>query len=262
LRLRDMTQFKAYDEKAVWFGGKRPNHGAAIRLFCFPYAGIGISAFRGWSLQAADICPVQFPGRESRHGEAPFRRMADLAAATLDAIAPFTDVPFALLGHSLGGAVAFEVARRLPPAAPLQRLFISARRAPHVPDRQPPISHLPADAFVSAVQDRYEGIPAAVLECPDLLELLLPRLRADLELLETYEFSAGTPIAAPISVFGGSRDPGIVPADLDGWRQHTAGDVRIRMIDAPHLFLQSQRGAILTAVAADLGLTCAVGAGA
>jgi len=185
--------------------------------------------------------------------------MGDLVGATLDALTPFVDVPFALMGHSLGAAVAFELARQLPAGLPLQRLFVSARRAPHVPDRQPAISHLPADQFLAEVQRRYDGIPSAVLESTDLLELLLPRLRADLELLETHSFTPASPVDCPISVFGGTRDPGVSLADLDGWREHTRVGVRIRMFDGPHLFLQSQRGALLTAIAADLGLEWAAG---
>lgn len=258
-----MAQIPGSDRYLPWFAGKAPAAAPRLRLFCFPYAGLGTSAFRGWATlfpAGVDVLPVQFPGRESRHHEPPVRRMNELAAATFEAVAPFTDVPFAFVGHSLGAAVAYEVARLLPPGAPLQRLVVSARRAPHLPDRQSPISHLPTEQFLPEVCRRYDGIPAAVLESPDLLELLLPRLRADLELLETYAFTGGEPLGCPISVFGGTHDSGVPAADLDGWRQHTRAAVTIRMVDGPHLFLQTQRAALAASIAADLGLEQPAGA--
>jgi surfactin synthase thioesterase subunit len=242
---------------AKWFSGGQPNPAARLRLFCFPYAGLGTSAFRGWSGALGpdvDVCPVQLPGRESRQAEPPFTRIEPLADAAAAALAPHLDVPFALLGHSMGGLIAFELARRLD-AAP-RHLFVSARRAPHLPERLPPIAHLPNGQFVEAVQRRYAGIPAAVAESPDLLELLLPRLRADFEVLETYAYAASDPVACPISVFGGLEDATVTASDLDAWRAHTSGRLRTRMLPGPHLFLQGQRDAMLAAVAEDLGLGC------
>lgn len=243
---------------AVWFSGRQPNPAARMRLFCFPYAGLGTSAFRGWSGALGpdvDVCPVQLPGRESRQGEAPFTRIEPLIDAAVVALRPYLDVPFALLGHSLGAAIAFELARRVEVGP--QQLFVSARRAPHLPERLPPIAHLPNAAFVEAVQRRYAGIPAAVLESADVLELLLPRLRADFEVLETYPYVAADPIACPISAFGGLEDASVTTADLAAWSQHTRGGLRMRMLPGPHLFLQDQRHAMLAAVAEDLGLSCA-----
>jgi medium-chain acyl-[acyl-carrier-protein] hydrolase len=160
-------------------------------------------------------------------------------------------VPFALFGHSMGALVSFELARRLD--AEPDHLFVSARRAPHLPERMPPIAHLPDPEFVAAVQRRYAGIPQAVLESPDLLELLLFRLRADFEVLETYEHRRGVPLGCPISVFGGREDTTVSEADLAGWSEHTRSQVRTRVLSGPHLFLQEQRQAILAAIAEDLG---------
>jgi surfactin synthase thioesterase subunit len=252
-----MAHIGAYDKTAVWFAGLAPNQAAEARLFCFPYAGLGTSAYRGWAGafgSALDVCPVQLPGRESRHHEPPFRRMDDLLDAVLEALAPYCDVPCAIVGHSLGAVIAYELARRLPASTDLRRVFVSARRAPHLPDRQPAISHLADAQFLAEVQRRYAGIPTAILEAPDLLQLLLPRLRADLELLETHAHRSGDPLRCAISVFGGLQDPTVTRTELDAWSVHSASGVRLRMVPGPHLFLQEQRSALLTAVAEDLGL--------
>lgn len=237
-----------------WFAGRPPNPQARFRLFCFPYAGLGCSAFRGWAGglgPTVDICPVQLPGRETRHADPPFTRIEPLVDAVADALRPYLDLPFALFGHSMGAVVSYELARRLDVEP--HRLFVSARRAPHLPERMPAIAHLPGPEFVAAVQHRYAGIPQAVLESPDLLELLLFRLRADFEVLERYEYRRGAPLACAISVFGGLQDTTVSEADLAGWNEHSRSQVRTRMLSGPHLFLHEQRQAILAAIADDLG---------
>lgn len=250
-------QTTAMHDGMVWLAGRVPSPAARIRVFCFPYAGLGSSVFRPWigALgNEVDFCPVQLPGRETREEEAPFRRMDSLADATAAALAPHLGLPFAFFGHSLGAVLAFELARRFRGHAAFQRLFVSARRAPHLADGALPISHLPQARFVDEVQRRYRGIPQAVLECPELVERLLPRLRADFELLETYTFRPADPLPCPISVFGGSRDTTVSGADLGAWRAHTAASIRVRTVDGPHLFLQERRLELVDAVAEDLAV--------
>jgi medium-chain acyl-[acyl-carrier-protein] hydrolase len=229
----------------TWFAGRVPSANATCRLFCFPYAGLGASAFRTWIGRlppTIDVCPVQLPGRETRQGEPPRTRLMPLSDEAAAAILPFTDVPYALFGHSLGAILAFEVARLLEPATPPVRLFVSARRAPHLPDRLPLLHRLAEPAFLAEVQ----------LECADLMSLLAPRLRADIEALETWTYVAGDTLSCPISAFGGLRDHTIRPEEIGAWRDHTNGAFTMRLIDDGHLYLQSAASVLLPAIAKDL----------
>lgn len=220
--------------------------------------------FRTWAGALGpdvEVCPVQLPGRETRHHEAPFRRFDDLVPAVATALAPWLDRPFALFGHSLGGLVAYETARWLETtlSRPPAHLFISARRAPHAPDPLPPLSHLDDDAFVAAVTARYDGIPQLVLESSELMALLLPRLRADFELLESWRYVDSGPVGSPISVFGGDDDTTVGPSDLEAWRHHTTSRYERTMVAGPHLFLASCADSVIAGIRARLSSVSAAG---
>ena len=163
-----------------------------------------------------EVCAIQPPGREDRHREPPFQRMAPLVAMAADALESVLDLPYALFGHSLGALTAFEVARELRRRglpAPV-RLFVSSRMAPQLAPRFSSIHGLAESEFVEQLALRYGPIPPLILADPELMALFVPVLRSDIEILETYTYRAEDPLAMAISVFswcerpGGGRDGG------------------------------------------------------
>ena len=240
-----------------WFLGSRPSQGRRLRLFCFPYAGGAASAYRLWGpalAPAVEVCPVQLPGRGSRFREAPFRNAMDLVSAAADALHSMMDVPFALFGHSMGAVVAFELARELRrrswPAPVL--LVVSGRQAPPRPSPEPPFGHLPDPEFLREVRGRYDGIPAEVLAEEELLQLVLPALRADILVLETYPYTQELPLDCPISCFGGGEDRHVSRDGLEAWAGHTRGGFKVRTFPGPHFFIDSAREAVWRALREDL----------
>lgn len=239
-----------------WFVIPKPNPNARVRLYCLPYGGGGASVFRDWpvGLQAeVEVCAVQLPARENRIREAPFTRMADLVDALLRELRGHLHARFALLGHSLGAFVAFEVARQLiatglTPA----HLFVCGQHAPDVPGLYPPIYKLADGAFVSAVIARYAGIPESVLQDPEMMRLVLPRLRGDFELNDTYTYAHGAPLACPITVYRGLDDPETPEAGCAAWQRHTSLELRTRTFPGGHLFINESRSQVLRALAEDL----------
>jgi surfactin synthase thioesterase subunit len=230
-----------------------------LRLFCLPFAGVGASAYRGWAQDlptGTELLLVQPPGREARLREAAISDVSRLAHEIADAIAPFASQPFALFGHSLGGLVAFEVARTLRQralGAPV-RLFASACRAPHLPHPFPPLHALDESDMLLRVNERYDGsVPAVVLESAELRELFVPALRADFAALETYRYGTQLPLTCPISVFGGRLDRTLARESLEAWSVHTSGEFRLRLVDDGHLYLQSARQQLIGDMCKDLG---------
>jgi acyl transferase domain-containing protein/surfactin synthase thioesterase subunit len=224
-----------------------------LRLFCFPYAGAGASVFRTWSKDlpsTIEVCPVQLPGRETRLEEAAMTRLSSLVRALAQHLLPHLDVPFAFFGHSLGALISFELARELRrqnAPCPMQ-LFVSGCRAPQLPDRDLPIHRLPEPKFLAELR-RLNGTPEAILQNSELMQRLLPTLRADFALLETYVYTNEPPLNCPIATFGGTQDPRVSREDLAAWRDQTQQSFTLQLLPGDHFFLLQNRQLLLQAIA-------------
>jgi medium-chain acyl-[acyl-carrier-protein] hydrolase len=226
-------------------------------LVCLPHAGAGASQFAAWSRllpPEVGVLALQLPGRENRMHDHPYTRLEALVDVLAEAVMPHLDVPFALFGHSMGAWLSYELARRLQQRYGVRprHLFVSGRRAPHLPSTQPIIHRLPDPLFVDELGRRYGGLPAVILNEPELLRLFLPTLRADLEMVETYRHRAGEPVSCPISAFGGLEDAAVQAADLASWRDRTSSEFNLRMFPGGHFYVQSARDELVATVARDL----------
>jgi medium-chain acyl-[acyl-carrier-protein] hydrolase len=239
-----------------WLVRPRPNPRAALRLFCLPYAGGGASIFRRWAERlpaSIEVCAVQLPGRENRLSEEPFTRIEPLVEALGAALRDSLDRPFAFFGHSLGASVGFELARwfRRRHGLMPEALFISGRRAPQVPEGDPAWDELPDDEFIEELRS-LKGTPPQVLAHPELMELVIPMLRADFAICKKYEYTSDAPLACPFYVFGG-RDDVEIPRDyLEAWREHTSSSFTLRILPGEHFFLQTAEALLLEMIARDL----------
>lgn len=243
----------------IWLAHRRPNPQAGLRLFCFPYAGGGASIFRSWHEYLPtqiEVCPIQLPGRENRLRERPYKRLTEVIDALADSLPPILDKPFAFFGHSLGALIGFELARQLRQRAMPQpvHLFVSGARAPQIPDPKAPIHNLPDKEFVEAVRD-FGGTPEEVLQHEELMEILLPCLRADFEVCETHIYQPGDPLSIPITAFGGWQDKKIAPDEIEAWRNQTLSSFVVRMFPGNHFFLHNVREELLLHISGALNLT-------
>lgn len=242
-----------------WLQCFAPRPAAKARLFCFSHAGGGAASYRLWSTALPanlEVCAIQLPGRANRLREPALGSLAALVDALVPALRPCLNLPFAFFGHSMGAVLAGEVARALQAeGGPVPaHLFVSGRRPAHWPNPDPLLHPLSDADFVAEIQRRYGGIPPEVAAHEELLELLLPSLRADIRALETHQPPSGrAPLDCPISVFGGSDDPLTPREHLEGWRSETHGLFRVRVFPGDHFYLQPQGDALL----ADLTVTLA-----
>ncbi len=237
----------------IWVYQQAATSSCKMRLFCLPYAGSGAAIYRLWAEELppdVELCRIQLPGRESRLRESPYDCLAELVDVLTQVIRPLLDVPFAFFGHSMGALVSFELARavrRVHGVAP-EHLFVSAWRAPQQ-TLGTCLHQLPDREFIAEMQARFAGIPNAILQEREILDIMLPILRADLAVCETYEYKQGEPLTCPISVFGGQDDHWIRPSDLEAWSSQTSAGFDVQMYPGDHFFINDQRRSIVHNVA-------------
>ncbi|HEX8161812.1 MAG TPA: alpha/beta fold hydrolase [Pyrinomonadaceae bacterium] len=239
-----------------WFVRQRPASPCRLRLFCFPYAGGSHLIFRGWSEGLppdVEVMAAALPGRAGRIREPSLKSIPALVENLAAAVKPYLDAPFALLGHSMGALIGFELARRLRRDEGVEpaRLFVSGCRAPQIPATAEKTYDLPDPELVERLRD-LKGTPLEVLEHPELMGLVLPLLRADFEAVETYNYSAGPPLACPISAYGGLRDAEVERERLEAWREQTTAYFTLQMFDGGHFFINEARPALLASLAREL----------
>lgn len=245
--------------ESPWFAFSKPRPLARLRLFCFPYAGGGASIYRTWGSDLPmeiEVVPVQLPGRERRMRERAFTQMNPLVLELTEVVKASVDSrPFAFFGHSMGAAIAYEVTQRLRQlgSALPSRLLVSGRSAPQLEGDGKHYYDLPDDEFRERLRE-IEGTPEEVLDNRELMELMMPLLRADFELIDTYPPTLHDPFDLPVTAYGGLGDDEVPEDDVEAWSAITKGPFKKRMFAGGHFFLNEQgtRNALLGAVADDL----------
>lgn len=223
-----------------------------LRLFCFPYAGGNANIFRSWAEhlpQAIEVLAIQLPGRGCRFSEAP-QSSLDVAVKQIGrALAPYLDQPYALFGHSLGALMAFEVARQLKRQGyqtPWQ-LVVSSCRAPQLSVRDRSIHNLPDNELIDAIRD-YKGTPESLLVDHEMMALVLPILRADFKMVETYQYQSGPKLRCPLTVYGGRNDESVSLQHLLAWREQTTDIFTYHQFEGDHFYLHQYQAQLLKAL--------------
>ena len=219
-------------------------------MFCFPYAGGSATLYRDWPAHLpsdVELVGVQLPGRAFRLREPAFTDMTKLLDALEELLEPFLDqVPFVFWGHSMGALVSFELMRRFQKrGCTLPRMMIlSARRAPHLPYDPLNVPAMSDDEFIEELR-RLGGTPDEIINNQRLMNLVLPSLRADFEMLYRWSFTEGETFSIPLKVAGGTRDKPIPKSDLEAWARYTSADFSTKMFEGDHFYLHHAENALL-----------------
>jgi medium-chain acyl-[acyl-carrier-protein] hydrolase len=251
-----MTVMVSRNTQQSWFLTFKPNPRADIRLFCFPYAGGVATHFRSWPNTLPsfiEVVSAQPPGRGGRISEAPFMHLTPMVRVAAEVITPLLDKPFAFFGHSMGAMISFELARLLRNERGLEpiHLFVSGRGAPQVETPPQHTFELPDEEFIAELH-RLNGTPREVLEHAELMQLMLPLLRADFSVSQTYQYTPDAPLSCPVTVFGGLMDE-TKREQLEGWREQTTSQAfSLRMFSGDHFFLHAAQTDILRIISQQL----------
>lgn len=238
------------NRRSPWIVVPQPRPVATQRLLCLPHAGGGIHHFVPWALaapQEIELGVVQLPGRGARTVEPAHHELHGLIAALTEEVVPLLDRPLVLFGHSLGGLLAFELARALRGRGQrLALLCVSGMSPPPYHDGVGQL-HLGSNQDLVDELRQLGGTPPQVFEQPELLELIVQAFRADLAVGETYRYRDEPPLECPILAMGG-RDDSLPVEELQGWQRHTHGALRVEMFSGGHFYLHDAHGAVLQAI--------------
>lgn len=226
-----------------WLLPIKANPRAVLRLFFYPYAGGGAHAYREWAGALppfVEAFALQYPGRGGRIQDPPFTKLAPLVEKITAELLPFLDKPYAFFGHSMGALVSFEVARKLRREHGLlpSYLFVSGCGSPQDRRNECRYSSLPEDELIETLT-RFDGAPKEVLENKELMNLMLPTIRADFATCEDYVYAEESPLPCPIMALGGLKDQETSQTRLEGWRHQTDSSFGLRMFDGGHFFIHS-----------------------
>ncbi|MFG2481259.1 thioesterase II family protein [Streptomyces virginiae] len=237
----------------TWIRCFHPKPAARYTLVCFPHAGGSASYY--FDLSAAldadiEMLVVQYPGRENRLFEEPAGSVAALADGVYQALRTRLPRRPAFFGHSMGGLIGFEVARRLEAAggtAP-HLLVASASSAPSVrTDRltagagaphdgtEPEAEPEPDEAVLARIMG-LGGTSDGVRQDPELMQLVLPAIRGDLRALAEYRVDAGAVVGCPVTVFVADGDHDVPLAEAGAWGAHTTADADVHVFEGDHFY--------------------------
>jgi pyochelin biosynthetic protein PchC len=232
-----------------WLRRFAPRPDAKLQLVCFPHAGGSAAAYREWAAALPDqieAVAVQYPGRSDRYAERPYTTMAGLADAAADALAGLARHPYAVFGHSMGAAVAYETILRLRSTGHAEpaRLVVSGREAPQHSHHG--TVHLHGVPALLAELARLGGTPVELLRNPEMRDLMLSTMAADCQLVETYRPTpAEQPLRCPITAMVGDRDPVVTTSEAADWTTITSGTFDLTVFPGEHFYLVPQRRQVL-----------------
>jgi surfactin synthase thioesterase subunit len=232
----------------AWIRRFHPAPEAPTQLVCFPHAGGSASFFHPVSAAlrpAAEVLAVQYPGRQERHTEPCVHDLLELVDRIVPALAGELDRPFAFFGHSMGGTVAYEVARRFEHelGRPPTTLFTSGRRAPSRTRAES--VHLRDDDGIVAELQRLSGTDAQLLGDEELLRMIIPAIRGDYRAIETYTHRPGAELSCAIVVLVGADDPLTTVDEARDWARHTSGEVDLHEFPGGHFYLAAHRDRVM-----------------
>lgn len=236
-----------------WFPPAAPDAPAGIALFCLPHAGASTSAYRGWTRLAQhgiEVVPVQLAGREARFAEPALSSATEIVEQLVGPLIERATGPFAVFGHSMGALLGYELASALTDRGrPPSHLVVSGLNAPHMPDTGPgPALHSLPDDELAAHIGRLQGTSPEVLANPELLRLVLPAIRADHAVCETYVHRPRPPLSVPLTVLDGADDPANDPVALRRWAELTTAPTVVREFPGDHFYLHARLDGVLDAV--------------
>lgn len=223
-----------------------------MKLYFIPYAGGSTATFKNWISEMRpeiDLRIIEMPGHGRRIMEdfiTDFRAAVEMIYGEIKAdvaIELQREIPFqyAIGGHCLGALLAYEVTQEISKRNEIfkpKSLIISGLGSPGTLENQEKFSTLSTESLKNRLIDE-GGLSAESLE-PEIMELLLPCVKADAKIFDSYQMIAHSKLVLPILVMYGENDHKSTESDVYDWKNYTEHKIAIRKFDGDHYFLLHQ----------------------
>ncbi|PCC14213.1 MULTISPECIES: thioesterase II family protein [unclassified Pseudoalteromonas] len=234
--------------KEKWFIIPKPVFKPRLRVFCFPYAGGNATTYIPWAEHmphGVELVAVQPPGRATRIMEPALDEMDKIIKDLMLCSDYITETPYIFIGHSLGSRMAFALAIALEASGfdGPQHFIASGSRAANICALDSDFHTLPDNLFIEKLKD-LNGTPQEVLDNLELIQFLLPLLRADFRIAYKYQ-SPEIKIHCPITVLGGDADDEVTSSQLAAWEQLTSYQTEIHYVKGDHFFIDHNRYVVI-----------------
>ncbi|MGB3233493.1 MAG: alpha/beta fold hydrolase [Mycobacterium sp.] len=234
-------------------GGAQVTAETQPKLFIFPHAGGSAQYYVPFAKTfTTDIkrVAVQYPGQRGKQDFASFTSLPALADEVCKMVSPDKEggvdgPPIAFFGHSMGGLLAFEVARRFEAAGrPIAALFVSACAAPG----RVGYDDIPEDdeGLLAAVST-LTGASPEFMQNPEFAASILPTLRG-LKAIANYNCPAEVTLSCPIHVFYGDDDEIATAEKVTPWTERTTAAFTMREFKGHHFYLNDHLGELVPEV--------------
>lgn len=224
-----------------------------IKLFCLPYAGGASTIYAKWKQHISkeiELCPIELRGRGRRFGEPLYNNVEEIVDDVYNLIKrDISTNEYAIFGHSLGSIVAYELAHKIQQNDDKlpKHIFFAGKKAPQFKDEDKEIHHLPDKEFIEEILEM-GGTPKEILENKELLELVLPIVRADFKVNELYRYKQKEDkLDSNITIIKG-KDEKMNLEEVTGWREHTDRNCKFFTLDGDHFFINDKYKDIISII--------------
>ncbi len=251
--VKDTSGIASGDEVEVaneWLiRNKNNNQEIEKRIFCIHPVGAGASMFSHFLYNPpknTDVMAFQLPGRENRSEEMPYEDMAQLIPDMANAIRPYLDKPFVVIGHSFGGIIGFELIKFLRKHHGINalQLFISGTIAPQLTQSWKKSEAIAKTAIRSYSEEKIIGI-LNYIDDVDFLRQILPVMRNDMPLIMSYQYEEEEQLGFPITAFAADKDEVVSIEQVGSWKQQTDDKFSLEIVEGDHWFLSRNKELIL-----------------
>lgn len=232
-----------------------------INVFCLPFAGGNKYSYRSYLEKAPDklnVIPIELPGRGARMQDALCTDVHCLVDDVFNQIKDQLDQPYVIYGHSMGTLVGYLLAHQIMKHdLPLPcHLFFTGRMGPSAAINEEPRYLLSTPVFKEKLR-QLGGIPEQILENEEVFAFFERALRADFQVVDTYQYQVQQKLPIPISVIIGEHED-ITIDEAQTWQEETSYPVVVETLPGDHFFIFQHEETILQKLAEKAVETCEV----